>query len=93
MIHLPNSWRANFIAPLFAAACHDGLEQGKLKVRLAPSASSSDKTVSIAAALNLNAKRSPKAPKTIRRPPDGAAPTAQKVPIMPPRHTPANNVG
>ena len=33
---LPKSLRANFIALLFAVACHDGLEQGKLQVRLAP---------------------------------------------------------
>ena len=49
--------------------------------------------VSIAAALNLNAKRIPKAHTTIRRPPDDAAPTPQKGPIMPPQHTLVNMVG
>ncbi len=33
---LPRLSRANTIRPLFAVACNDGLEQGKLKVRLAP---------------------------------------------------------
>lgn len=49
--------------------------------------------VSIAAELNLNAKRSMKAPKTIRHTSYGAAQTAQNAPIMPPQHALVNMVG
>ena len=49
--------------------------------------------IDLAKNLNLNAKRSTKAPKTIHHTSYRAAQTAQNAPIMPPQHALVNMVG